>query len=490
LAERAEVVGEESWVNAALILKDEVSKMGPTVGVGILICILFWLDRDNVPVSKAFWLSYAWLLIASSRPISAWLTLSAPGYPGDAYIDGSPLDRNALTFLLIVGLYALSKRTRQVRTILSANPQIIIFFMYCLISLLWSDYPFVVFKRWTRSVGDIVVILVIITESNWASALKRLLTSVGFVLIPLSILFIRFYPSLGRAYSVGGAPSWTGVGTDKNALGMICMVFGVSLLWRGLITYNERLDKRRTRKLVAISIVFVMILYLVLVVNSQTALACFLMADLLIIVTAFGPAFRKPAIVSSLVVGMLTVSFCVLFLGIGGSALSALGRDSSLTGRTEVWKTVLPYATNPLFGAGYENFWIGERLQLFTRIIGGLNQAHNGYIEIYLNLGWVGLILLSAIIVVGYRNIMKDLRRDPEMGRLKLAFFFICLVYNFTEASFKMQSPVWIFFLWAAMAAPKPRALSRIRPSAIQNTYVVEVVGNGEQSSLSHWTRA
>lgn len=459
--------------------------MIPTIGVGILICILFWLDRDHVPISKAIWVSFAWLLIASSRPISAWITFSMPGTATDAYIDGSPLDRNILTTLLLLGLWALSKRKRQIQAIVAANPALVIYFIFCLISLLWSDYPFVVFKRWIRSLADVVVILIIITERNWVAALNRVLSWVGFILIPLSILFIRVYPALGRAYSRGGAPEWTGVGTDKNALGMICMLFGVSLLWRGLAVYKERRSKSRKRKLIAISITFAMILYLVLVVNSQTALSCFLMADFLVIVTALGPAFRKPAFVTLVVLAMVSVSFCVLFLGVGGGALTALGRDASLTGRTEVWQTILPYAKNAWIGAGYENFWIGERIQLFNRLLGGLNQAHNGYIEIYLNLGWVGLVLLGGIIIAGYRNLMRGLRTSPGTTRLKLAFFFICLVYNFTEASFKMMSPVWIGFLWAIMAAPKLRASKAV--STIQAAYSIEDT-NAAPSSLPHWT--
>lgn len=459
------------------------------VGVGIIICALFWLDRDGARVSGAIWVPYVWLLIASSRPISAWITLGTPGYANDAYIDGSPLDRNVLTFVLLVGLFALSKKTQRVKSILRANPQILIFFIYCLISLLWSDYPFVVFKRWVRSVGDIVVVLVIITENNWVDALNRVLTRVGFILIPLSIVFIRFYPSLGRAYSRGGAPEWTGVGTDKNALGMICMLFGVSLLWRWVSTYKNRGGKHRTHELVAISIVFTMILYLVLVVNSQTALSCFLMADTLIIVTALGPRFRKPLLVSSMVGAMVAVCFSVLFLGIGGGALSAIGRDASLTGRTQVWQTILPYATNAWVGAGYENFWIGERLKTFTRLLGGLNQAHNGYIEIYLNLGLIGLVLLGGIIFAGYRNILKGLRTSPEISRLKLAFFFICLVYNFTEASFKMMSPVWITFLWAVMAAPVPRVRSKISAPEVEGPFLAEVCSDNAPLTLPHWTQ-
>ena len=114
-------------------------------------------------------------------------------------------------------------------------------------------------------------------------------------------------------------------------------------------------------------------------------------------------------------------------------------------------------------------------MELFTRLLGGLNQAHNGYIEIYLNLGWIGLALLGAIIVGGYRKIIKGLRDDPETGGLKLALFLICLVYNFTEASFKMQSPVWIFFLWAIMVPPKRCVRPKVSVPECENRHSVEI---------------
>ena len=52
------------------------------------------------------------------------------------------------------------------------------------------------------------------------------------------------------------------------------------------------------------------------------------------------------------------------------------------------------FVENPLLGAGFENFWVGER-QVTLGGLGG-NQAHNGYLEIYLNLGWVGILLLTT----------------------------------------------------------------------------------------------
>src|SRR5580700_7288637 len=118
-----------------------------TLATCLAISALFRFHRDDAPVSRAVWVPYAWLLIACSRPISSWLTLSAPGNVTDAYIEGSPLDRNVLTLILICALIVLSRRKRQVRAILRANAPLVIFFSYCAFSMLWSDYPFVVFKR-------------------------------------------------------------------------------------------------------------------------------------------------------------------------------------------------------------------------------------------------------------------------------------------------------------------------------------------------------
>jgi O-antigen ligase len=272
---------------------------------------------------------------------------------------------------------------------------------------------------------------------------------------------------------------WTGVGTDKNALGMLCMVFGVSLLWRSITTYTHRNRPYRTRQLMTIGILSAMNVYLFIIVDSQTSLSCFLMSASMVAMTAMNKTLRKPLVVSLVLATMLTVSFSVLFLGFGGDSLSAMGRNATLTGRTEIWKTVLPYAINPWVGTGYEGFWLGDRTDAFKRLgLAGLNQAHNGYIEIYLNLGWIGLTLLGIVIVSGYRNIMRGLRKaNTEMTRLRIAFFLICLAYNFTEATFKMMSPVWIMFLWSAMAVPNMEAestvavrkrASSLRPQSLQ----------------------
>ena len=100
---------------------------------------------------------------------------------------------------------------------------------------------------------------------------------------------------------------------------------------------------------------------------------------------------------------------------------------------------------------------MGKRLEEITRINGGINQAHNGYIEVYLNLGWVGVSLLAVLLVAGYRKVIFGFRRDPEVCRIMLAYFLVGIVYNFTEGAFKMMSPVWISFLLGTMVVPRLR---------------------------------
>jgi O-antigen ligase len=112
---------------------------------------------------------------------------------------------------------------------------------------------------------------------------------------------------------------------------------------------------------------------------------------------------------------------------------------------------------NPLFGAGYESFWFGDRLEkIWSTYWEHLNQAHNGYLEVYLDLGWTGVVLIGLVMAWGYRNVVRTLRWDPNVGRLKLAFFVIAAVYNLTEHAFRYLHPVWILFLLAVILVPEP----------------------------------
>src|SRR5262249_11582667 len=128
---------------------------------------------------------------------------------------------------------------------------------------------------------------------------------------------------------------------------------------------------------------------------------------------------------------------------------------------TEVWKDVLGMTGNPLVGVGFESFWLGPRLEKLWAIYQfHPNEAHNGYIETFLNLGWVGVALLTVLIWTGYRSVIRIMCQDPEAGRIRLAYLIVAINYNFTEAAFKTMHPVWIAFLLAIIAIP-PRVYAK-----------------------------
>jgi O-antigen ligase len=435
---------------------------------------LLWLDREEKKPSRAIWIPFTWFLIACSRPLSSFFSGPVSGSRSEAYLEGSPFDRTILLVLIALAIVVVSRRLAQSTAIVKANPTLVVFLLYCLLSVAWSDFAFVTFKRWIRGVADVLMILVILTEPNRDVAIRWLLSRVGHVLVPLSVLFIRYYPELGRNYGIGGTAMWTGVCTDKNALGALCMVTGVLILWRWLAP-STPLEQNRSRQRLAMAVTFSAIVYLISMIDSMTALMCFLMAGVAI---CFRPLGRRPSIAFLYVTGATTACYAVLISGLGGGLLEAMGRNATLTGRTAIWDVVLRFTVDPILGAGYETFWMGSRLDA----LGGWggNQAHNGYLEIYLNLGWVGVILLGAVLLAGFRTILTGYKSDPQASNLKVAFFLICVIYNFSEANFKMMTPVWLTFLWATMPFPakaQPVAVHSWEPRPVRLPGVRQQVG-------------
>jgi O-antigen ligase len=430
-----------------------------TVVYGFVIVALFLLDRDRKSrVSSALWIPVAWVSIGASRMVSQWFGVAPAMESPDQYLEGSPLDRLILTGLLAAGLMVLVARGRRAGMFLRANGPILLFFLYGAVSVLWSDYPDVAFKRWTKAVGDIVMVLVVLTDPDPSAAVKRLLARTGFLLIPLSVLFVKYYPELGRGYHPWDwIPYYTGVSTEKNGLGLVCLVFGLGSLWRFLEAFYSEERPRRAGTLVAHGAVLAMVMWLFQYANSATSLGCFLIGGGLIVLTRRrGFAFR-PTAVHILAVGIVSLCLFGLFLDSDVGLVQAMGRDATLTGRTALWDELLRMTVDPWFGAGFESFWLGQRVEtMWRKYYWHPNQAHNGYLEVFLNLGWMGVALLGFLIVWGYWQVIGAFRRDQEAGRLRLAYFVVALVYNLTEAAFQVLHPVWIAFLLAVTVIPEP----------------------------------
>jgi O-antigen ligase len=146
---------------------------------------------------------------------------------------------------------------------------------------------------------------------------------------------------------------------------------------------------------------------------------------------------------------------------ISDQVIALLGRDPTLTDRTLVWKAVLQTDINPIIGTGFESFWIGERQERISSLFSfEINQAHNGYLETYINLGLVGLFLMLALIVSAFLKGSRSLLYNFEFGRFRMGFLAAFVLYNWTEAAFKALHPMWFVFYIIAIDYPKAAFVS------------------------------
>jgi exopolysaccharide production protein ExoQ len=179
-------------------------------------------------------------------------------------------------------------------------------------------------------------------------------------------------------------------------------------------------------------------------------LSCLFLAGTVMIVVSQQWVVHRPGRALAIVGAAIGLPLFALFINTMGTLVHSLGRNSTLTGRTSIWKAVLSMHTNPIIGTGFESFWLGNRLEaVWNMSVKGIQEAHNGFIELYLNLGWVGLLLLGWLIISGYRNAVVALHKEPNDGSLRLAFLTASLIFGMTEAGFRMLSPIWFAFLLA-----------------------------------------
>lgn len=428
-------------------------------------CALFRLNHDrSARASKAIWLPVLWVTIVASRPVSVWLGLG-PAVGGlDATLEGDSRDAAIFLALLMAGLFVLTRRRQQLSEFYSANRPLVIYFAFCLLSVLWSPIPGPSFKRWIKAVGDLVMVLVVATDQRPIVALQRFFSHIGFLLLPASVLLIR-YTDIGRGYDPDGNPMNTGVTTNKNMLGVLVMVVGLAALWQVCLLIRDRTRARRRSQLVAQLALLMFAVALLLMAHSATSLACFLVGASVILAAGFPAIRRRPALMHKLILGVSLIGGLGILTGADEFVLELLGRDSNLTGRTDIWKAVIPMSRDPIIGVGFESFWnaSAETLRGFSQshMFANLNSAHNGYLEVYLNLGIVGLGLIGVVWVGAYRAVGRYFRRDPDVGSLLVSYVSVIPLFSISEAGFRLFNPLWIGFLLAYVLAGQLLGIGR-----------------------------
>jgi exopolysaccharide production protein ExoQ len=133
--------------------------------------------------------------------------------------------------------------------------------------------------------------------------------------------------------------------------------------------------------------------------------------------------------------------------------MNLLGKDPTMTGRLPIWQECLHFVgMKPFLGYGYGAFWTvtSHPARLIREAVDWdtLPHAHNGYIDLLLALGVVGLLLYAAVnSAAGWRAVLHVREYSDADAMWPLAFLCVTLLYQLDEASIiSANQLIWILF--------------------------------------------
>jgi exopolysaccharide production protein ExoQ len=426
--------------------------------LALFITLLFipWLLfrdlRRRPALSNLLWIPTCFVLILGSRPLSYWLY----------GVSTSPVNEAFYVLFLGVCFWIATSRGVKWGRLLARNLPLVLIYAYFALSVFWSGDPSGSAKRVIKDFGLLFVISAILSETDGLEALRAVFFRCAAVLFPLSLLFDRYFPNISRQYTVEGEILLTGVTTQKNTLGEIVFVFSIFILWDLMERHEtgKRFLTRKTTDHILLLVIGVLLLYQC---QSKTSLLCLLIGGAL----SVRPRWLSSRMSSRIVFyGIIASPFLLFFTQEFGEIIrpivQAMGRDMTFTGRAEIWAHIHLRTVNPIVGSGFWNFWGGPGGQaIVDEMKTPIPNAHNGYIDIYLDGGIVGLGLLLLLLVRYGRRIINHSRKSGFQN-VRFAILSTAIIYNLSESSFFRVGLLWFTTLTILVGLPSMKGAQRI----------------------------
>jgi exopolysaccharide production protein ExoQ len=358
--------------------------------------------------------------------------------------------------LLLAFIFPFLSRARQLSAL---NPLFTALGALAVASILWSQFPFRSLAFSFNAVLGIFFAFCFYTKFSAEDQL-RLIYWCGVIIIGASVVAAILVPQYATQSATGGGADWTGMFHTKNVLARAC----VFLLTPALFSYGDHRVSRLSR-----CSYIILILFVTFKTGSRTGLidaaACVMFSIIVRFLARFG---KRDALL--LVVFWIGVSAAGIFLILQNAPviLTAVGRNPTLSGRTAIWSAVMGSITKrPLLGYGYGGFWWGARGEAYTvdTAVGWMvPYSHNGFMDVWLDLGLIGFGLIACTFIKAVRDGVRTIR-GPRSFYVQwcLSIVFLTVLYNLDEGTLLAQSElVWILYIVACtgLAVEAKRARS------------------------------
>jgi exopolysaccharide production protein ExoQ len=259
-----------------------------------------------------------------------------------------------------------------------------------------------------------------------------------YVTILWTILFTLMSPDLATV-NEDGVPGWRGGFIHKNAMAPF-MLFAILTV--------ASFERHRLRRGVTCFVA----VFFILMAQSTTSLivgACLLgllWAVRLLARTA--PQHRASVLTTVSVLGLGGAVAASIWLP---SLALAFGKDPTLTSRTDIWAGVIKAIANrPITGYGIGGVWPDQAAPHTRAIQQELGfvvfHTHNGFLDIALHLGLVGLGLFLVLLGSFLRSSLRLLDVDRTLATYFILFAGLIVVASISEV---LTFGVWLALLCA-----------------------------------------
>lgn len=400
-----------------------------------LVFYLIYIEHARAKLSgSTVWIVAAWMLHSASKGLGYFLNIQT------TIEAGSPPDRLLLLSLAFLCILNILKRYISISSLLKNNWAFFLIILYMLISVTWANSPGISFRRWVRELIIILMSILLVSENHPLEVILSAIKRVIYAALPLSILLIKYYPSYGRQYGRWtGEISWVGIFSQKNGLAMFCVYSLLILLWS--LWKDLNFWHSLQSKLPFFTDFFMMIVSIYLLTGPKRTLTysatsfLSLLTGLILTIIFWFEAKNSINLGRKLVILGIVIIILGTMIPFSGNVPikklpKILNRSETLTDRTEIWNTLVPYAQKKLiFGHGYGSFWTTSLREEIA------SHAHNGYLESILNLGLIGLFLFSFFLLKTIFNISIAIH-DNQLDYIPfLSMLFMYLVHNIAETT-------------------------------------------------------
>jgi exopolysaccharide production protein ExoQ len=358
--------------------------------------------------------------------------------------------------ILFMGVYLVTclliiQRWKSFARVAQKNIWIWLLVGIALASVLWTVSPDITLRRSILLLGTTGFGVYLATRYSFQEQLQLLAWTFGLVIL-LSIMFAVALPSYGlMTFQEGGAHegAWRGIITHKNTMGRLMNVSAIVFL---LLSFEKSGLQRKYRWVAWVG--FILSAALIILSTSKTAII------VLLTLTAIVPLYRTWRNNYNQIVP-ITIAV-ILVVGSAGTLLldnlpliaSALGRDLTLTGRTDIWTRMLELISqNPWLGYGFNAFWQDWDNEVTAYVWRTLEwpcpNGHNGWMDLLAELGISGLIIFFISYVTAWIKGVHWLRTTRTVeGLWPLMYLSFILIYNITESTLLTTNSIfWILYV-------------------------------------------